>query len=77
MSAKFFTILMTMALFTIPTPASQPDVRVGDLVPTGKVAVTPDNFLLLLNDPFLIDGMSIELPDGFTTLETGVDPLAV
>ena len=80
MRSKVLALLLLSAAIIIPAavPASQPaDIRLETLA-TPAVTIAPVDFLALLSDPNRTAELSIELVDGYSTLEwINQDPFAL
>jgi hypothetical protein len=82
MQTRFLTTLLALTIFAIPAvaPASQPAaVRLIDLTPAVTVTPVTHELASLLLDPATDTvALSIELVDGYTTLEwINQDPFAL
>jgi hypothetical protein len=80
MKAKVLALLLLSAAIIVPAavPASQPaDIRLGTLA-APAITIAPADFLALLADPSRAAELSVELVDGYTTLEwINQDPFAL
>jgi hypothetical protein len=80
MKAKVIALLLLGAAAIVPVavPASQPASVSLDALSAPTVTVAPADFLALLVDPSESASLSIELVDGYTTLEwIDQDPFAL
>ncbi len=80
MRSKVLALLLLSAAIIVPAavPASQPaDIRLDNLA-APALTVSPEDFLALLGDPNGTAELSIELVDGYSTLEwINQDPFAL
>jgi hypothetical protein len=80
MRSKVLALLLLSAAIIVPAavPASQPaDIRLDKLA-APAITVSPADFLALLGDPNRTAELSIELVDGYSTLEwINQDPFAL
>ncbi len=80
MRSKVLALLLLSAAIIVPAavPASQPaDIRL-DTLAAPAITVSPADFLALLGDPNRTAELSIELVDGYSTLEwINQDPFAL
>ncbi len=81
MRSKVLALLLLSAAIIVPAavPASQPaDIRLDTLAAAPAITVSPADFLALLGDPNRTAELSIELVDGYSTLEwINQDPFAL
>jgi hypothetical protein len=81
MRSKVLALLLLSAAIIVPAavPASQPaDIRLDTLAAAHAITIAPVDFLALLGDPNRTAEFSIELVDGYSTLEwINQDPFAL
>ena len=80
MKAKLLAVLLLSAAIIVPAavPASQPADISLDTLAAPAITFAPQDLLTLLSDPNRTAELSIELVDGYTTLEwINQDPFAL
>jgi hypothetical protein len=67
-----------LALAALPLSgfANEREMSLTDLAPVPAVASPADAVATLLLDPWTTDDMSIELPQGYVTLDPNTDPFS-